>query len=53
MLTKLRDAILANEDAIIGALQKDLGKSPFESYVTEIGFVLSSISKCLKMLMLG
>ena len=48
MLTKLRDAILANEDAISDALQKDLGKSPFESYVTEIGFVLSSISHMIK-----
>ncbi len=48
MLTKLRDAILASEDAISDALQKDLGKSPFESYVTEIGFVLSSISHMIK-----
>lgn len=48
MLIKLRDAIVANEDAITEALQKDLGKSPFESYVTEIGFVLSSISQMLK-----
>jgi aldehyde dehydrogenase (NAD+) len=48
MLTKLRDAILENEDAISDALQKDLGKSPFESYVTEIGFVLSSISHMIK-----
>ena len=31
MLTKLSDAILANEDAITDALQKDLGKSPLES----------------------
>lgn len=48
MLIKLRDAIVAHEDAITEALQKDLGKSPFESYVTEIGFVLSSISQMLK-----
>ena len=48
MLTKLRDAILENEDAITEALQKDLGKSQFEAYVTEIGFVLSSISQMLK-----
>lgn len=48
MLIKLRDAILTHEDAITEALQKDLGKSSFESYVTEIGFVLSSISQMLK-----
>lgn len=48
MLIKLREAILTYEDEITEALQKDLGKSPFESYVTEIGFVLSSISQMLK-----
>lgn len=48
MLSKLRDAIIANEDAITDALQNDLGKSPFEAYVTEVGFVLSSISQMLK-----
>ena len=48
MLIKLRNAIVKNEEAIIEALQKDLGKSPFESYVTEIGFVLSSIKEMLK-----
>lgn len=48
MLTKLRTAIVENEDAVIEALQKDLGKSSFESYVTEIGFVLSSITQMLK-----
>lgn len=47
-LRKLRDAILAHEEEITEALQKDLGKSSFESYVTEIGFVLSSISDMLK-----
>ena len=48
MLIKLRDAITMNEDAITEALRKDLGKSSFEAYVTEIGFVLSSISEMLK-----
>lgn len=48
MLIKLREAILKHEAAITAALQKDLGKSPFESYVTEVGFVLSSISQMLK-----
>lgn len=44
MLERLKKAIIANEEAIFEALQKDLGKSQFESYVTEVGFVLSSIS---------
>lgn len=48
MLMKLREAIIKHEDSITEALQKDLGKSPFESYVTEVGFVLSSISQMLK-----
>lgn len=48
MLTKLRTAIIENEDMILEALEKDLGKSSFEAYVTEIGFVLSSITQMLK-----
>lgn len=48
MLVKLRNAIQENEEAIIDALHKDLGKSSFEAYVTEVGFVLSSISEMLK-----
>ncbi|MDW0115921.1 aldehyde dehydrogenase [Sporosarcina thermotolerans] len=48
MLMRLRDAIKLNEDKIHEALKKDLGKSPFEAYVTEVGFVLSSISLMIK-----
>lgn len=48
MLKRLYDAILDREDAITQALHKDLGKSSFEAYATEIGFVLSSISFMLK-----
>ncbi|MHA6258513.1 aldehyde dehydrogenase [Sporosarcina sp. CAU 1771] len=48
MLNKLHDAIISHEKEITEALQKDLGKSSFEAYVTEIGFVLSSISDMLK-----
>lgn len=44
MLSKLKEAILVNEEAISKALHKDLRKSSFESYLTEIGFVISSIS---------
>lgn len=48
MLLKLKDAILSNEEEITFALHQDLRKSSFESYVTEIGFVLSSISMMIK-----
>ncbi|MBM6672262.1 aldehyde dehydrogenase, partial [Phocaeicola coprophilus] len=43
-LTKLKNAVLKYETALTLALQKDLGKSKLESYTTEIGFVLHSIS---------
>lgn len=43
-LTKLKNAVLKYETALTSALQKDLGKSKLESYTTEIGFVLHSIS---------
>ncbi|AYV73921.1 aldehyde dehydrogenase [Bacillus sp. PK3-056] len=42
-LEKLKNAILEKEPLLIKALQKDLGKHPFESYASEIGFVLQSI----------
>lgn len=48
MLLTLKEAISANEKEITEALHKDLRKSSFESYVTEIGFVLSSISYMIK-----
>ncbi len=48
MLNKLYDAIRKSEADIIDALEKDLGKSAFESYVSEIGIVLSSISYMVK-----
>ncbi len=47
-LAKLQEAIIAHEDQIIEALRQDLGKSAFEAYVTEVGFVLSSIADMLK-----
>ncbi len=43
-LRKLEEIIKANEAAIIEALQKDFRKSPFETYATEIGFVLGEIN---------
>jgi len=48
MLGRLQKAIVQKEEEIFEALQEDLGKSQFESYVTEVGFVLSSISFMMK-----
>lgn len=42
-LRKLQEVIEAHEEAIIEALQKDFKKAPFETYATEIGFVLGEI----------
>jgi aldehyde dehydrogenase (NAD+) len=46
-LQKLKDIIENNEDAISKALHKDLRKHEFESYATEIGFVLKDLDKAL------
>ncbi|MBU5293588.1 aldehyde dehydrogenase [Anaerosalibacter bizertensis] len=43
-LNKLKKNIEKNEQYIMEALKKDLGKSNFESYSTELGIVLSEIS---------
>lgn len=48
MLERLKNAINEKEDEILQALLTDLGKSAFESYVTEVGFVQSSISYMIK-----
>ncbi len=42
-LKKLRSAILMHEQELYDALQKDLHKSAFESYASEIGFVLEEL----------
>ena len=47
-LKKLRASIIKHEAAVNEALKKDLGKSPFESYMCETGLVLSEISYMLK-----
>ncbi len=49
-LKKLRSAILMHEKELYEALHKDLHKSPFESYATEIGFVLDELRFHLKKL---
>lgn len=47
-LRRLRDAICRREAEIMDALQADLGKSAAESYMCEVGIVLSEISHMLK-----
>ena len=51
-LEQLKNGIIAMEDEICQALQKDLGKSATESYMTEIGMVLSEIRHMQKYLKL-
>ncbi|MES2648518.1 MAG: aldehyde dehydrogenase [Bacteroidota bacterium] len=47
-LAVLKAAIHRNESKLLDALQKDLGKSAFESYATEIGLVYSEITYVIK-----
>lgn len=47
-LHALREGILAREEEINEALYTDLGKSPSESYMCEVGLVLGEISYMLK-----
>lgn len=47
-LEKLRDLIILNENSLYEAIDKDFGKSQFETYVTEISFVLNDIDYYLK-----
>lgn len=47
-LKKLRDSILKYEPQIHAAIQKDLGKSSFETYMCETGLTLSEITYMLK-----
>ena len=39
----LRQAIIANREKILSALQQDLSKSPYEGYLTEVGIELDEI----------
>ncbi|AIY06037.1 aldehyde dehydrogenase [Planococcus sp. PAMC 21323] len=47
-LYRLKSVIQAYEADVIDALKKDLGKSEFEAYATEVGFVLDSIGHMVK-----
>lgn len=47
-LTRLKQAIQKYESSLTEALYQDLGKSEFESYTTEIGFMLDSITHTIR-----
>lgn len=47
-LRKLKSGIEKSEGQFAAALKEDLGKSAFESYVTEIGFVLHDLTNTIK-----
>jgi len=47
-LFKLKEVIQDKEEKILEALKKDLGKSDFEAYTSEVGFVLKSLDYTLK-----
>lgn len=47
-LEKLKEVILKNEDLLYEAIYKDFGKSRFDTYSTEISFVLKDIDYYLK-----
>lgn len=49
-LTQLKNMLLENEKAIIEALKKDLGKSQYEGFTSEIGFTVGEIDYVLKQL---
>ena len=47
-LEKLKKLITENEEILYEAIEKDFGKSKFETYITEISFILKDIDYYLK-----
>lgn len=47
-LEKLRDIIIKNENLLCKAIYRDFGKSKFDTFTTEISFVLNDINYYLK-----
>ena len=43
-LNRLQQAVREMQDEILAALQADLGKSPFEGYMSEVGMVLDEVA---------
>ena len=52
-LEKLLEAIEENKDTIYNALKADLGKSEQESYMTEVGLVISALKTAISRLTNG
>lgn len=48
LLSLLKNVILANEEALYQAIQKDFGKTEFETYFTEISFIYQEIDYFIK-----
>lgn len=48
MLRKLKSVIKQNESALFEAISKDFGKSEFDTFTTEIGFIYNDIDYFLK-----
>lgn len=46
-LRKLKEAVIKNQDLIVDALHKDLGRSEMEAYLCDIGPVIMEINECL------
>lgn len=49
-LKKLKRLIIEHQEEILEALYKDLHKSRFEAYSTEVGYVLKSLTSTIKSL---
>ena len=47
-LRSLKRLLVEQEEALQGALQQDLSKGVYESYISEIGFVISEVEFALK-----
>ncbi len=48
MLLRLKRGLEKHEDALLSALEQDLGKSRFEAYETELGIVRSELRDAWK-----
>ncbi len=48
MLKKLYSAVVSREEEIARALESDLGKAPYESFMCEIGLALTEISYMIR-----
>jgi len=50
MLKRLKQAMKENEKELLESLYKDLGKSNYEAYITEVGFIYQEIDHMIKRL---